>query len=103
MHGRWSSSETKERLLLGQDTEDSGFKLPYNIDLRVLTADAHDIFAADILYHKRCCSSYLKQIAKKWCSQCETKIMNERKEWEVYVKERQNYFVKEYLLTRMLI
>lgn len=49
MHGRWSSSETKERLLLGQDTEDSGFKLPYNIDLRVLTADAHDIFAVDIL------------------------------------------------------
>ena len=44
-----------------------------------------------------------KQIAKKRCSQDETKIMNERKECEIYVMERQNYFVKEYLLTRMLI
>lgn len=64
MHGRWSSSETKECLLLGQDTKGSGFKLPYNIDLRVLTADAHDIFAADILYHKKCCSSYLNKSQK---------------------------------------
>ena len=50
-------------LLAGQDTEDSRFKLA-NDRLRVLMADAHDIFAADILYHKKCYSFYLTQIQK---------------------------------------
>ena len=51
-------------------------------------ADAHDIFAAYILYHKKCYSFYLTQIRKKQYSQEETKVLNERKECEVYVMKR---------------
>ena len=47
---------------MGQNAEDSRFKLA-NDSLRVLMADAHDIFAADILFHKKC-YSYLTQIRK---------------------------------------
>ena len=51
-------------------------------------ADAHDVFTADILYHERCYSSYLTQIRKKRYSQEKTKVLNERKECEVYVMKR---------------
>ena len=74
-------------LLLKQDTEYSRFKLA-NDRLRVLMADAHDIFAADILYLKKCYSFYLTQIRKEQYSQEETKILNERKECEVYVMKK---------------
>ena len=47
---------------MGQNTEDSRFKLA-NDRLRVLMADAHDIFAADILFRKKW-YSYLTQIRK---------------------------------------
>ena len=50
--------------------------------------DANDIFAADILYHKKCYSSYLTQIRKKRYSQEETKVLNERKECEKFVMKR---------------
>ena len=59
-----AAAKLQERLLVGQDTEDSRFELANN-RLRILMADAHDIFAADILYHKRCYSFYLTQIRKK--------------------------------------
>ena len=65
----------QECLLVGQDTEDSRFKLA-NDRLRVLMADAHDVFVADILYHKKCYSCYLTQIRKKY-SQEETKVLNQ--------------------------
>ena len=58
-----AAAKLQECLLVGQDTEDSKFKLA-NDRLRVLMADA-DIFAADILCHKKCYSSYLTQIRKK--------------------------------------
>ena len=32
--------------------------------VKVLMANAHDIFAVDILYHKKCYSSYLTQMRK---------------------------------------
>ena len=51
-------------------------------------ADANDVFVADILYHERFYSSYLTQIRKKRCSQEKTKVLNERKECEVYVMKR---------------
>ena len=51
-------------------------------------ADAHDVFAADILYHERFCSSYLTQIRKKRHSREKTKVLKERKECEVYVMKR---------------
>ena len=51
-------------------------------------ADARDIFTADILYHKKCLSSYLTQIRKKRYSQEQTKVLNERKECEMYVMKR---------------
>ena len=51
-------------------------------------ADSHDVFAADILYHERFYSSYLTQIRKKRYSQEKTKVLNERKECEVYVMKR---------------
>ena len=51
-------------------------------------ADARDVFAADILYHERFYSSYLTQIRKKRYSQEKTKVLNERKECEVYVMKR---------------
>ena len=64
-------------------------------------ADAHDIFAADILYHKKCYSSYLTQIRKKRYSQEETKVLNERKECEVYVMKRfLELFRKKVLIDR---
>ena len=56
-------AKLQECLLVGQDTEGSTFKLA-NDTPRDLMADAHDIFAADILYHKKCYSSYLTQIRK---------------------------------------
>ena len=63
-------------------------------------ADAHDIFAADISYHKKFCS-YLTQIRKKRYSQEETKILNERKECEVYVMKRfSELFRKKILIDR---
>ena len=77
----------QECLLVGQDTEYSRFKL-VNDRLWVLMADAHDVFAADILYHERFYSSYLTQIRKKRYSQEKTKVLNERKECEVYVMKR---------------
>ena len=87
MHGRQSSSETTRMFTSGTGTEDSRFKL-VNDRLKVLMADAHDIFVADIFYHKKCYSSYLNQIRKKRHSQEETKVLNERKECEVYVMKR---------------
>ena len=56
------AAKLQEYLLVGQDKEDSRFKI-INDRLRVLMADTHDIFAAGILYHKNC-SSYLTQIRK---------------------------------------
>ena len=47
-----AAAKLQECLLVGQDTEGSRFKLANN-RLRVLMADAHDIFAAGILYHKK--------------------------------------------------
>ena len=47
---------------MGHDTEYSRFKLA-NDRLTVLMADGHDIFAADILYHKKF-YSHLTQIRK---------------------------------------
>ena len=47
MHGRWSGSATS-RMFARQDTEDSSFKL-VNDRLRVLMADARDVFPADII------------------------------------------------------
>ena len=44
-----AGAKLQECLLLGQDTEDSRFKL-VNDRLRVLMADAHDILTADIMY-----------------------------------------------------
>ena len=64
MHRRRSSSKTRKMLLLKQGTEYSRFKLA-NDRLRVLMADAYDIFAADILYLKKCYSFYLTQIRKE--------------------------------------
>ena len=94
-----AAAKLQECLLVGQDTEDSRFKLA-NDRLRVLMADA-DIFAADILYHKKCYSSYLTQIRKKQYSQEETKILNERKECEVYVMKRfSELFRKKILIDR---
>ena len=52
-----------ECILVGQDTENSRFKLTYD-RLWVLMVDAHHIFAADILHHKKCYSSYLTQVRK---------------------------------------
>ena len=69
----------QECLLVGQDTENSRFKFA-NDRLRILMADMHDVFAADILYHKKC-YSYLTQIGKKLYSQEETKIQNARKKF----------------------
>ena len=70
-----AAAKLQECLLVGQDTEDSRFKLA-NDRLRVLMADAHDVFVADILYHKKCYSCYLTQIRKKY-SQEETKVLNQ--------------------------
>ena len=53
-----AAAKLQECLLEVQETEGSRFKLA-NDRLRVLMADAHDIFAADILYRKKCYSSYL--------------------------------------------
>ena len=95
-----AAAKLQECLRVGQDTEDSRFKLA-NDRLRVLMADAHDIFAADILYHKKCYSSYLTQIRKKQYSQEETKVLNERKECEVYVMKRfLELFRKKVLIDR---
>ena len=58
-----AAAKLQECLIVGQDTEDSRFKLA-NDRLRVLMADAHHVFAADILYHKKCYCSYLNQIRK---------------------------------------
>ena len=44
-------------LLVEQDTEDSRFILA-NDRLRALMADGHHIFTADILYYKKCYSSF---------------------------------------------
>ena len=67
----------------------------------VLMADAHDIFAADILYYKKYFSSYLTQIRKTIYSQEETKILNERKECEVYVmKSFSELFRKKVFIDR---
>ena len=60
-----AAAKLEECLLVAQDTGDLRFKLE-NDRLRVLMADAHEIFASDILYHKKCYSSYLTQIRKKW-------------------------------------
>ena len=46
-----AAAKLQECLQVGQDTEDSRFKLA-NDRLRVSVSDAHDIFATDILYHK---------------------------------------------------
>ena len=62
--GDGAAAKLQECLLVGQDTGDSRFKLA-NDRFRVLMADAHEIFAADILYPKKCYSSYLTQIRKK--------------------------------------
>ena len=62
MHEDGASAKLEECLLVGQDTEDSRFKLA-NDRVTVLIADAHDIFAADILYHKKF-YSHLTQIRK---------------------------------------
>ena len=78
------AAKLQKCLLVGQGTEDSRFKLA-NDRLRVLMADAHDVFTSDILYHKKCYSSYLTQIRKKPYSQEETQVQNEGKEWEVNV------------------
>ena len=43
-----TAAELQECLLVGQDREDSRFKLA-NDRIRVLMADPHDNFAADIL------------------------------------------------------
>ena len=43
-----TAAELQECLLVGQDTEDSRFKLA-NDRIRVLMADAYGIFAADIV------------------------------------------------------
>ena len=59
-----AATKLQEYLLVGQDTKDSRFKLA-NHKLRVLMANAHDIFVADILYHKKYYSFYLSQIKKK--------------------------------------
>ena len=58
-----AAAKLQECLLVGQETEDSRFKLA-NDRLRVLMADPHNIFAVDILYHKKCYSSYFTQIRK---------------------------------------
>ena len=50
-----AAAKLQECLLVGQDTEDSRFKLAND---RVLMGDIHDIFVAGILYHKKCFSSY---------------------------------------------
>ena len=95
-----AAAKPQECLLVGQDTEDSRFKLA-NDRLEVLMADAHDIFVADIFYHKKCYSSYLNQIRKKRHSQEETKVLNERKECEVYVMKRfLEFFRKKELIDR---
>ena len=73
-----AAAKLQECLLVWQDTGDSRFKLE-NDRLRVLMADAHEISAADILYYKKCYSSYLTQIRKKWYRQEETKILNKQK------------------------
>ena len=58
-------------------------------------------FTSDILYHKKCYSSYLTQIRKKRYSQEETKVLNERKECEVYVMKRfLELFRKKVLIDR---
>ena len=59
-----AAAKLQECLLVGQGTEDLRFKLA-NEGLGVLMADAYDVFATDILYHKKCYSSYLTQIRKK--------------------------------------
>ena len=59
-----AAAKLKQCLLVGQDTEDSRLKLA-NDRLRVLMAHAHDVFAADILYYKKCYASCLTQNQKK--------------------------------------
>ena len=72
------AAKLQECSLVGQETEDSRFKLA-NDRLRVSMADAHHIFDVDILCHKKYSSSYLTQARKKRYSQEEIKILNERK------------------------
>ena len=95
-----AEAKLRECLVLGQDTENSRFKFA-NDRLRVLMADAHDIFAANILYHKKCYSFYLTLIRKKRYCQEDIEIIKDQKDNEVYVmKKFLDLFHKKVLIDR---
>ena len=95
-----AAAKLQECLLVGQDTGDSRFKLA-NDRFRVLMADAHEIFAADILYPKNVILLIWHKSEKKRYSQEETKILNKQKEYGVYVMKRfLELFCKKVLIDR---